>query len=52
MLTKLAGAIVKWFWDTKEARALVVALLARYAASTDNKIDNALVDFVRSELKV
>ena len=52
MLTKLASVFVKWFWDTKEARALVVSLLERYAASTDNKIDNALVDFVRSELKV
>ena len=52
MLTKFAGVVVKWFWDSKEARALVVALLSRYAASTDNKIDNALVQFVRSELKV
>jgi hypothetical protein len=52
MLTKFAGVVVKWFWDSKEARTLVVALLARYAASTDNKIDNALVEFVRSELKV
>jgi hypothetical protein len=52
MLTKLAGTVVKWFWDTKEARSLVVALLERYAASTDNNIDNALVEFVRAELKV
>lgn len=52
MLTNCAGAIVKWFWDSKEARALVVSLLTKYAASTDNKIDNLLVEFVRTELKV
>lgn len=52
MLAKYAGVVVQWFWNSKEARGLVVALLERYAASTDNKIDNALVQFVRSELKV
>jgi|LakMenEpi03Aug12_release.lakeMendotaPanAssembly.Ray.scaffolds.fasta_scaffold5420100_1 hypothetical protein len=52
MLAKYAGVVVTWFWNSKEARSLVVALLARYAASTDNQIDNVLVDFVRAELKV
>lgn len=52
MLAKYAGVVVSWFWNSKEARSLVVTLLERYAASTDNKIDNALVEFVRSELKL
>jgi hypothetical protein len=52
MLTKFAGVVVKWFWNSKEAKELVVTLLTKYAASTDNKIDNLLVEFVRTELKV
>lgn len=52
MLAKYAGVVVKWFWDSQETRRLIVALLERYAASTDNKIDNALVEYIRAELKV
>jgi hypothetical protein len=52
MLAKYAGVVVTWFWNSKETRALVVSLLEKYAASTDNKIDNALVQYVKSELKV
>lgn len=52
MLAQYAGVVVKWFWNSKEARSLVVALLERYAASTDNQIDNALVQYVKAELKV
>ncbi len=40
------------FWNSKEARALVVTLLRKYADSTDNKIDNILVEYVKAELKV
>lgn len=52
MLAKYAAVVVKWFWDSQEARKLVVSLLERYAASSNNKIDNAIVEFVRAELKV
>lgn len=52
MLAKYAGIVVNWFWNSTEARKLVVALLQRYAASTDNEIDNALVEYVRAQLKV
>jgi hypothetical protein len=52
MLIKLAGKIVEWFWNSPEAKSLLVSLLTKHAASTDNKIDNLLVEFVRTELKV
>lgn len=52
MLAKYAGVVVKWFWNTPEARKLVVALLEKYAVSTDNNIDNALVQYIKAELKV
>jgi|LakMenEpi03Aug12_release.lakeMendotaPanAssembly.Ray.scaffolds.fasta_scaffold1759503_2 hypothetical protein len=52
MLAKYAGVVVQWFWNSPEARKLVVTLLEKYAASTDNHIDNALVHYVKSELKV
>lgn len=52
MFAKYAGVVVQWFWNSPETRKLVVALLERYAASTDNKIDNALVEYIRAELKV
>lgn len=52
MLAKYAGVVVEWFWDSPETRKLIVALLRHYAASTDNEIDNALVEYVRAQLKV
>jgi hypothetical protein len=52
MLAKYASIVVTWFWNSKEARTLVVNLLRKYAESTDNSIDNILVEYVKAELKV
>jgi hypothetical protein len=37
---------------SKEVKELVIALLDRYAATTDNNIDNYVVDLVRKKLLV
>ena len=38
------------FWQSCEVKRFVVNLLEKYAASTDNDIDNMAVELVRSKL--
>ena len=45
-----AEKVVEYFWKSKEVKQFVVHLLELYAKSTDNQIDNTVVDLVRTKL--
>ncbi len=50
VLAKLGQSLVEMFWQSCEVKRFVVHLLEKYAASTDNDIDNMVVDLVRTKL--
>ena len=50
VLVKLGESLVLMFWQSCEVKRFVVNLLEKYAASTDNDIDNVAVELVRSKL--
>ena len=50
VLVKLGESLVLMFWQSCEVKRFVVNLLEKYAASTDNDIDNMAVELVRSKL--
>ena len=47
---KLGETLVEMFWKSCEVKKFVVHLLERYAKSTDNDIDDMVVDLVRTKL--
>jgi hypothetical protein len=50
ILLKGAEAVVEWFWKSCEVKGFVVHLLEKYAKSTDNDIDDVVVEVVRKAL--
>jgi hypothetical protein len=50
VLVKLGESLVEMFWKSCEVKRFVVHLLEKYAASTDNDVDNMLVNLVRAKL--
>jgi hypothetical protein len=50
VLVKLGESLVEMFWKSCEVKRFVVHLLEKYAASTDNDIDNMVVTLVRTKL--
>ena len=50
VLVKLGESLVEMFWQSCEVKKFVVHLLEKYAASTDNDIDNMAVELVRTQL--
>jgi hypothetical protein len=50
VLVKLGESLVNMFWKSCEVKKFVVHLLERYAKSTDNDIDDMVVDLVRTKL--
>jgi hypothetical protein len=50
ILLKGAEAVLGWFWSSCEVKVFVVKLLERYSGSTDNDIDDAVVEMVRKDL--
>jgi hypothetical protein len=50
VLAKLGQSLVEMFWQSCEVKKFVVHLLEKYAKSTDNDIDNVVVDMVRTKL--
>lgn len=50
LVLPLAEKVVQYFWNTPEVKEFVVTLLDRYSKSTDNDIDDLLVNLVRSKL--
>jgi hypothetical protein len=51
-LVKLGETLVDMFWKSCDVKRFVIYLLEKYAKSTDNEVDNMLVDIVRSKLLV
>ena len=49
-LVELFKPLLMWLRDSAEVKRLVVELLERYAASTDNDIDDLVVATVRKAL--
>ena len=50
VLVKFGESLVEMFWKSCEVKKFVVHLLERYAKSTDNDIDDMVVDLVRTKL--
>jgi hypothetical protein len=50
VLVKLGESLVEMFWKSCEVKRFVVHLLEKYSKSTDNDIDNMVVDLVRTKL--
>lgn len=50
VMAKLGQSLVEMFWQSCEVKKFVVHLLERYAKSTDNDIDDMVVDLVRTKL--
>jgi hypothetical protein len=47
---KVAESLVEMFWKSCEVKRFVVHLLERYAKSTDNDIDDKVVELVKKAL--
>ena len=47
---EIVKPLIMWVYESAEVRKLVVELLERYAASTDNEIDDLIVSTVRKAL--
>jgi hypothetical protein len=50
VLVKFGETLVEMFWKSCEVKKFVVHLLEKYSKSTDNDIDNMVVDLVRTKL--
>jgi hypothetical protein len=50
ILVKFGESLVEMFWQSCEVKRFVVHLLEKYAASTDNDVDNMVVTLVRTKL--
>lgn len=50
VLLKLGESLVGMFWQSCEVKKFVVYLLEKYAKSTDNDVDDKLVEVVRTAL--
>ena len=49
-LLNIAKKIILYFWESEEVKVFVIDLLRKYASTTDNDVDDLLVDLVRSKL--
>lgn len=50
LFLSLAQKVVEYCWQSREVKELVVTLLAKYSASTDNDVDDLVVNLVRTKL--
>lgn len=50
VLVKLGESLVGMFWQSCEVKKFVVYLLEKYSKSTDNDVDDKLVELVRVAL--
>jgi hypothetical protein len=50
ILVKLGESLVEMFWQSCEVKKFVVHLLEKYAKSTDNDVDDMIVNLVRVKL--
>jgi hypothetical protein len=49
-LVKLGESLVEMFWQSCEVKRFVVHLLEKYSKSTDNDVDDMLVNLVKAKL--
>ncbi len=49
-ITKLGELILDAFWQSCEVKKYVISLLEKYAASSDNDLDNIVVEVVKIRL--
>jgi hypothetical protein len=52
VLAKIGEGLVGMFWQSCDVKKFVVHLLKRYADSTDNDVDDMVVELVRARLLV
>jgi len=50
VLLKFGEKLVEMFWQSCEAKTFVVYLLSKYSNTTDNDIDDMVVEMVRKKL--
>jgi hypothetical protein len=50
VLVKFGETLVEMFWKSCEVKKFVVHLLEKYSKSTDNDIDDMVVNLVRTRL--
>ena len=50
VLVKLGESLVGMFWESCEVKKFVVHLLEKYSKSTDNDVDDMVVNLVRAKL--
>ena len=50
VLVKLGESLVGMFWESCEVKRFVVHLLEKYSKSTDNDVDDMVVNLVRAKL--
>lgn len=50
ILLAFAEKVVDYFWKSREVKEFVVHLLEKYAKSTDNEIDDMVVNLIRKKL--
>jgi hypothetical protein len=50
VLVKLGESLVGMFWESCEVKKFVVHLLEKYSNSTDNDVDDMVVNLVRTKL--
>jgi hypothetical protein len=50
VLVKLGESLVGMFWESCEVKRFVVHLLEKYSKSTDNDVDDMVVNLVRTKL--
>lgn len=52
VLAKIGESLVSMFWQSCDVKQFVVSLLERYSKSTDNDVDDMVVELVRTRLLV
>jgi hypothetical protein len=50
ILVKFGEALVEMFWQSCEVKRFVIHLLYKYTKTTDNDIDDMVVDLIRTKL--
>jgi hypothetical protein len=50
VLVKLGESLVEMFWKSCEVKRFVVHLLEKYSKSTDNDVDDMVVNLVKTKL--
>jgi len=52
VLLKVGESLVLMFWQSCEVKKFTVRLLEKYVDTTDNDVDNMVVELVKSKLLI